>query len=109
VHYLRALVQLQMDNTDAALLSLRQAVYCEPHFGLAHYSLGELYERQGDVRAAARHWRLAEQALAGREPEEPVLYSEDLTVEMLRGLLAHRQARLPAWAYTPTNRPAGGH
>lgn len=109
VHYLRALVQLQMNNADAALLSLRQAVYCEPRFGLAHYSLGELYERQGDLRAAARHWRLAEQALSGSAPEEAVLYSEDLTVEMLRGLLVHRQARLPAWAYTPANRPAGGH
>jgi chemotaxis protein methyltransferase CheR len=90
LHYLRGLVQMAAENADEALWSLRQAVYCEPMFALAHYSLGELYERQGEYRLAVRHWRQALEATAGLEPQHHLPFADDLTVEMLQGLLTYR-------------------
>jgi Tfp pilus assembly protein PilF len=75
IHYLRALVLLHTDNVDQALASLRQAVYCDPTFALAHYSLAELYQDRGERKEAARHLRLAQAAIVGLEPI-PAAYSK---------------------------------
>jgi chemotaxis protein methyltransferase CheR len=93
-HYLHGLVQMAADNLDGALWAWRQALYCDPMFALAHYSLGELYEQSGENEIAARHWYKAGEAIAGLEPQHRLLFSEDITVEMLQGLLAYRTGRL---------------
>jgi len=105
VHYLRALIQLQIDNREGALVSLRQAVYCDPSFALAHYSLGTLYQQRGEYRTAARHWRMAQQAIADLDADHPLPYAEDITVEMLRGLLSQRLQELPASTARTTEVP----
>ncbi len=89
-HYLHGLVHMAAENIDKALWAWRQALYCDPMFALAHYSLGELYEQRGERKTAVRHWRQAMAAIAKLEPEHRLLFSEDLTVEMLRGLLTYR-------------------
>lgn len=94
-HYLRGLVFMQVGDLNAALHALRQSVYCEPRFALAQYMLGELYEKRQNNRQAARHWRLALQIIDELEPESCLWFSDDLTAEMLRGLLNHRLAQLP--------------
>ncbi len=94
VHYLRGLVQWHGSNPDSALSSLRQAVYCDPHFALAHYTLAELYEHRGEVKEAIRYLRLAQAAIADMEPDQPVSFGEDLTVGMLQELLTYRLNRL---------------
>ncbi len=96
VHYLRALVLLQQDEADRALHALRRAIYCDPDFALAHYSLGELYARRREHRLAFRHWRLAEKAIGDLAPSQQLLLAEDLTVDILRALLTHQIGRLPA-------------
>lgn len=90
VHYLRALILLQMGEASGALKALRQAIYCDPGFALAHYTLGDLYDKQGQARQAQRHWRSAQNALSDLSPEQPLPLTEELTVEMLAGLLLHR-------------------
>lgn len=105
VHYLRALIQLQIDNREGALVSLRQAVYCDPAFALAHYSLGTLYQQRGEYRTAARHWRMAQQAIADLDADQHLPYAEDITVEMLRGLLTQRLQELPASTARTTEVP----
>ncbi len=90
VHYLRALIQMQYNDVEGALLSLRQSLYCDPNFALAHYTLGDLYARRQEYKRAARHWRQTLRAVADREPQDLLPFAEDLTVEMLRALLAHR-------------------
>jgi chemotaxis protein methyltransferase CheR len=89
-HYLRGLVQMAADNTDEALCAWRQALYCDPMFVLAHYSLGELYAQHGETKLAARHWRQALAAIAKLDPQHRLLFAEDITVEMLHGLLTYR-------------------
>ena len=89
-HYLHGLVQMAAENAEKALWSLRQAVYCDPTFALAHYSLGELHERRGEYKLAMRHWRHALAALAELEPQHHLPFADGLTVEMLQGLLIYR-------------------
>lgn len=90
IHYLRALIQMQMGDLQGSLASLRQAVYCDPAFALAHYTMGDLHEKTGAVDEAARHWRRARKVLSGLDPQQPLPFTEDLTVEMLNGLLDYR-------------------
>jgi chemotaxis protein methyltransferase CheR len=93
VFYLRAIVQLQLDDLPGAHTSLRQALYCDPQFVLAYYTLGELCEKAGDYKSAAQHWKSAQAALADLKPESHLPVDEELTVEMLHGLLAHAMQR----------------
>ena len=89
-HYLRALMLIQMNDHDSAELSLRQALYCDPAFALAHYTLGELREKNGALAEAHRHWQHARKALSAFQPDEPLAFDNDLTVEMLNSLLDYR-------------------
>lgn len=93
-HYLHGLIQMAAENVDKALWAWRQALYCDPMFALAHYSLGELYEQRGEHKIAVRHWHQAMAAIAELEPQHRLLFSEDLTVEMLQGLLTYRVSGL---------------
>lgn len=90
VHYLRALILLQQGAVETAVNALRQAIYCDPNFALAHYTLGDLYDRQGQRKQSRRHWRAAQLALHGLPPEQKLPLDDDVTVEMLNGLLNHR-------------------
>lgn len=91
VHYLRGLVYLHTGQLDTALVALRQAVYCDSGLALAHYALGDLYTRWGKQKDAEKHWNRAKTALAGLQPDAHVPFGdEELTVEMLLGLLDYR-------------------
>ncbi len=63
VYHLRATVQWQLGDLEGAMVSLRQAIYCDPNFALAHYTLAALSEARGDHKLASRHWRLAQRAI----------------------------------------------
>ena len=91
VHYLRGLIMMQTDEWEQALVSLRQAVYCDPAFALAHYALGEVYDLRGARRDAVRHWNRAKEVIRDLDPEELLPHcDEDLTPEMLHGLIDFR-------------------
>jgi chemotaxis protein methyltransferase CheR len=94
-HYLRGLVQMAAGNADEALWAWRQALYCDPTFALAHYSLGELFAQLGNTQLAVRHWHQAQAAVAEVDPQRRLLFAEDITVEMLQGLLTARFSLLP--------------
>jgi chemotaxis protein methyltransferase CheR len=90
IHYLRALIQMQQGDHAASMNSLRQAIYCDSSFALAHYMLGELHEKAGSINEARRHWRRAQQSLIGLDPQQPLIFADDLTAEMLNGLLNYQ-------------------
>lgn len=90
LYYLRALIYREMHQIDDAFASLRKALYCNPNFVMAHYLMGELQEANGAMRDAKREWRLAMAALANRQPTEMVAGEDDLSVDMLRGLIDYK-------------------
>lgn len=88
VHYLRALIQQHTEDWNGALASLRQAIYCDPNFVIAHYMLGDLHARRGALKDANRYWRQAQKLITDWAGDMPVI--DDLNVDMLRDLLAYR-------------------
>jgi tetratricopeptide (TPR) repeat protein len=66
-YFVRGLAELGLDATDAAVNSLRRALYVDPGFGLAAFQLARAHERRGDRAAAARAY---DQALRTLDPED---------------------------------------
>jgi chemotaxis protein methyltransferase CheR len=94
VHYLRGIVEMQQGEIEKALASLRRAIYCKHEFVLAHFTIGEIFEKVGQAKKAASHWKQAQQILAELPPDQPIESSDSLTVEMLTTVLEYRLENL---------------
>jgi chemotaxis protein methyltransferase CheR len=66
-YFVRGLAELGLGETDAAVVSLRRALYVDPTFGLAAFKLAGAQELRGDRAAAARAY---EQALHTLDPDD---------------------------------------
>jgi chemotaxis protein methyltransferase CheR len=53
-HFTQGLVELERGDAEAAVASLRRALYVEPGLAIAAFKLGRAYEAMGDGRAARR-------------------------------------------------------
>jgi tetratricopeptide (TPR) repeat protein len=51
-HFSRAIEYIQQEDSNAAILELRNAIQIDPKFADARYQLGLLYLKNGDARAA---------------------------------------------------------
>jgi chemotaxis protein methyltransferase CheR len=58
-YFVRGLAELGIGHADAAVASLRRALYIDPTFGLAAFKLGRAHEEIGDRAAAARAYEQA--------------------------------------------------
>ena len=58
-HFVRGMAELGLGDTSAAVSSLRRALYVDPAFGLAAFTLGRAHEQGGDRAAAARAYEQA--------------------------------------------------
>lgn len=94
VHYLRGEVYLKLDQIDEAQKSLRRAIYCDSDMLLAHYLLGDLYHTLGNIKRAQHHWSLAKTIILSLPPTSTLPYTDNLTAEMLLGLLDFRLEEL---------------
>ncbi len=94
VHYLRGIVELQQNEIEKSLASLRQAIYCKNDFVLAHFTIGEIFEKLGHLKKASNHWMQAHHVLSTLPPEQPIEFSDKLTVEMLNTVLEYRLENL---------------
>lgn len=63
LHFIRGLVELESGAAEAAVWSLRRALYLDPDFGLAAFKLGRAYEMVGDFAAARRSYEQTLRAL----------------------------------------------
>lgn len=82
-HYLQALIQQECGMLELAVQSLKRTLYLQPDHVLAHFTLGYLAQRQGDVLAAGKHFRHALERLRSFAPDDPVPESEGLTARQL--------------------------
>lgn len=94
VHYLRGIIELQQDEIEKSLASLRRAIYCKNDFVLAHFTIGEIFEKLGHLKKAANHWSQAQQILRNLPPDQPIEFSDKLTVEILNTVLEYRLENL---------------
>ncbi len=76
--YLMSLLFQELGNDKDAFSALRSALFLDPGFVIAHYTMGSLALRTGKTEAANRHFRNVEELLS-RVPQDHVLPESDGT------------------------------
>jgi chemotaxis protein methyltransferase CheR len=94
LRYLQASVFVEQGRDEAAEAALRQALYLDQDFVLAHFALGNLHRRSGRWAASARHFTNARELLAGYAPDEPLPDADGLTAGGLSDII-DRLERVP--------------
>ena len=78
-HLLKGLILQDLGKTTEAIATLQRCVFLRWDLVLAHFYLGRLLLRTGDRKRGASHLRTVRALASCRAPDEPVLYSDDLT------------------------------
>ncbi len=89
-HYLKGVLYLEDEQTDAARESFRAAIYCRRGHPLAATILGNLYLQAGDERRAKSVWAEALDTLRHLAPQTPVSDLSDLTAEGVSEFLSEQ-------------------
>ena len=97
IPYLHAIVLMNLNRLPEADTILKRLVYLDPDLAVAHFTLGNLRLRQGDLAGARRAFKAAQNAAADRPSTEILALSEGETA----GHLAAAAARLAAGAHEP--------
>lgn len=78
-YYLRAVVLLEQGDPEQARRSLQRAIYLQPDFVLAHFSLGNLARQRGRPSEAARHFANTRGLLSRYQAADLLPESDGLT------------------------------
>jgi chemotaxis protein methyltransferase CheR len=82
-HYLRAVILFEQGSLVEARGALQRALFLQPDFVLAHYTLGNLASRSGEDDGARRHYTNALLLLNRHQVDDLVPESEGLTAGRL--------------------------
>ncbi len=86
-HYLRAVVLQELGDIAEAQRSLQRAIYLDPQFVLAHFSLGNLARGCGKLSEAKRYFNNASRLLGAFQPDELLPESDGLTASRLAEII----------------------
>lgn len=78
-HFLYAVICHELGRLEEGISALRRVLYLDQDYVLAHYTLGELYQRVGNQRESKRHLAIALDLLSTRGRDEIVPESEGMT------------------------------
>jgi chemotaxis protein methyltransferase CheR len=84
LYLLRASILQEMNLHDDAIKALKRAVYIEPDYIIGHFTLGNLYFMQGDLKSAKLHFKNTLDLLNARGDVEMPEDSEGLTANYLK-------------------------
>jgi chemotaxis protein methyltransferase CheR len=90
--YLLALIRIEQQRPDDAIAALNKAIYLEPDFVVAHFTLANLYRRKSKRHEAERHLNNALLVLRGYRPEEELPESEGMTAGNLIEMITATRA-----------------
>jgi chemotaxis protein methyltransferase CheR len=76
LHYLHAVLLLDLDRDTEAIRTLRRVLYLDRALATAHFTLGALLSHRGDRAGARRAYRTAYTLCAGRPADEVVPLSD---------------------------------
>lgn len=93
--YLRATILQEQGRHDIAIQSLMRALYLDPDFVLAHFSLGNLHQAQGRYRQAQRYFANVLALLRKHPPDEILPQADGLTAGRLAEIVTSLLASLP--------------
>lgn len=87
LRYLLASLLAEQGCHAAAVAALKQALYLDQDFVLAHFALGNLYRRLDQPEQTARHLATARHLLGNYPPETPLPAAEGLTAGRLLDII----------------------
>lgn len=87
LYYLRATIQEEEGTTDAAIASLKRALYLDPDMVLAHFALGNLAFRNAEPKQASKHFENALALLKPCPPQTLIPESEGLSAGRLMEII----------------------
>ncbi|MCF6149164.1 MAG: tetratricopeptide repeat protein [Candidatus Kuenenia sp.] len=86
-YYLRATILHEQKNIDGAIASLKQVLYLDPNFVLAHYALGNFAQEQQKLNESSKHYENALMLLKNHKPEDVLPESEGITAGRLKEII----------------------
>ena len=87
-YYLQAIIFQEKGEDDAAIVSLKRAIYLDQGFILAHFALANLTLRRGKPKEAARHLKNAASLLKACGDDDILPGSEGLSARRLAEIIA---------------------
>ena len=87
LYYLKATILQEQGAIEEAIVSLKQALYLDQDFVLAHFALGNLALQGGNLKASNRHFNNALSLLKTYEQKEILPESEGITAGRLREII----------------------
>jgi chemotaxis protein methyltransferase CheR len=70
VHFVHAVLLLELGRLEESSRAIRRVTYLDRSLAVAHFTLGSILERAGDVNGARRAYRVARDLSAARPPSE---------------------------------------
>jgi chemotaxis protein methyltransferase CheR len=96
LHYLHALMFLDLGQKKPASAALRRAIYLDPSLAIAHFTLGSVLAGLRDASGAERAYRNAEQCSRARPADEPVPCASEISARGLASAAARELSLLRA-------------
>jgi len=87
LHYLYATILQEDNQTDAAIQSLKRAIYLDSEFVLAYYSLGCIYQQLGNINGAKKQFEIVLSILNKGSREDILFESEGLTTGRFKEII----------------------
>jgi chemotaxis protein methyltransferase CheR len=87
LYFLRASILQEMDKGGEAIKSLKQAIYIDPEYMMGHFTLGNLFFRQGNIKNAKRYFNNALDLLNTGTNDDIIPESEGLSVKHIRDII----------------------
>jgi chemotaxis protein methyltransferase CheR len=95
LYFLRASILQELDKKSEAIISLKQAIYIDPEYIMGHFTLGNLFFRQGNLRNAKRYFDNVLDLLSKCANDDILPESEGLSVKYIREIIfANMQTQL---------------
>lgn len=90
VHFLNAIIADQGGHVQAAIKSLKQAIFLNKNFVIGHFYLGVINQREGKLKNASRSFRNARNLVEKLSPDQLLDEAEGLTAGRLREIVDAR-------------------
>ena len=85
LYLLRASILQELEKSQEAIKSLRQAIFINPDYLMGHFTLGNLFFKQGEIKKAKRHFMNAIELIDTMPNSDSPVESEGLSVDFIRG------------------------
>lgn len=86
-YFIRASILQELDKKSEAIISLKQAIYIDPEYIMGHFTLGNLFFRQGNSKNAKRYFKNVLDLLNDRANDDILPESEGLSVKFIREII----------------------